>query len=166
MSTFKENVLEQKLETIGGKYPFIFRNGNVKYKEFSLSGLISYNMDLEGLFMDGVKLGIIEDSYERSMTPEGLNIKNNLGYNTNLSNLNVNLERKFKLAVLDWLNNGEIKCLKTPTEGNYLIRLISVSSSPEKGLGRMLHDFSATAYEIEEYSLSNIMDLWYKDKIK
>jgi hypothetical protein len=30
----------------------------------------------------------------------------------------------------------------------------------------MLHDFSATAYEIEEYSLSNIIDLWYKDKIK
>jgi len=45
VSTFKDNILEQKLETIGSKYPYIFKNGKVKYKEFAISGLISYNMD-------------------------------------------------------------------------------------------------------------------------
>jgi hypothetical protein len=34
VSSFKSTVLETKTDTIGGKYPFIFRNGNVEYKEF------------------------------------------------------------------------------------------------------------------------------------
>jgi hypothetical protein len=34
VSSFKETVLEQKQDTIGNKYPFVFRNGNIKYKEF------------------------------------------------------------------------------------------------------------------------------------
>jgi hypothetical protein len=42
VSSFKKNLLEQKTDTIGGKYPFIFRNGRVYYSEFSISGLISY----------------------------------------------------------------------------------------------------------------------------
>jgi hypothetical protein len=33
--------LEAKLNTIGGKYPFFFRNGHTEYKEFNISGLIS-----------------------------------------------------------------------------------------------------------------------------
>jgi hypothetical protein len=46
----KNNILESKQDTIGGKYPYIFRNGNVKYKEFSISGLISYLEDPENDF--------------------------------------------------------------------------------------------------------------------
>ena len=34
-------MLETKTDTIGGKFPFIFRNGSVSYKEFPISGLIS-----------------------------------------------------------------------------------------------------------------------------
>jgi hypothetical protein len=34
VNNFKSTVLETKTNTIGGKYPFIFRNGNVEYKEF------------------------------------------------------------------------------------------------------------------------------------
>ena len=41
MSSFKATKLEQKLDTIGSKYPFIFKNGIVDYKEFPISGLIS-----------------------------------------------------------------------------------------------------------------------------
>ena len=41
VASFKEVLLEQKINTIGSKYPFIFRNGNVGYKEFTISGLIS-----------------------------------------------------------------------------------------------------------------------------
>jgi len=43
--------LEQKTNTIGGKYPFIFRNGNVYYKEFPISGLISYQTDEDFFFI-------------------------------------------------------------------------------------------------------------------
>ena len=42
--------MESKVDTIGSKHPFIFRNGNVGYKEFSISGLISLQMDEENLF--------------------------------------------------------------------------------------------------------------------
>jgi hypothetical protein len=45
VSSFKNDILESKQDTIGGRYPFIFRNGNVKYKEFPVTGLISYLMD-------------------------------------------------------------------------------------------------------------------------
>ena len=36
VSSFKTNHLEAKIDTLGSKYPFIFRNGNVKYKEFPI----------------------------------------------------------------------------------------------------------------------------------
>jgi len=45
VSSFKNDVIESKMDTIGGRYPFIFRNGTVKYKEFPISGLISYLSD-------------------------------------------------------------------------------------------------------------------------
>lgn len=41
MNSFKNTLLESKTDTLGGKYPFIFRNGEVKYKEFSFSGTIA-----------------------------------------------------------------------------------------------------------------------------
>jgi hypothetical protein len=44
-------MLESKTDTIGGKYPFIFRNPRVSYKEFPISGLISYHSDEEELFL-------------------------------------------------------------------------------------------------------------------
>ena len=50
VSSFKEVLLESKTETIGNKHPFIFRNGNVEYKEFPISGLISTLMDDNYLF--------------------------------------------------------------------------------------------------------------------
>jgi hypothetical protein len=53
---------------------------------------------------------------------------------------------------LNWLNNGSIKLFKSSTEGNYLVRLFNVSLSPEEKVGRMLHSFSAVAYEIDKIS--------------
>lgn len=47
MSSFKQNVQEAKVQTIGSQFPFFFRNGNVKYHEFPLSGLISYIPSVE-----------------------------------------------------------------------------------------------------------------------
>jgi hypothetical protein len=55
VSSFKSNILETKVDTIGGKYPFIFRNGNVEYKEFPISGLITLQSDENELFMQGLR---------------------------------------------------------------------------------------------------------------
>jgi len=41
ISQYNHTVVESKNETIGSKYPYIKRNGNVDYRVFSLSGTIS-----------------------------------------------------------------------------------------------------------------------------
>ena len=56
ISSYKHTILESSVQTIGSKYPFITRNGNVNYKEFSISGLVSHFMDEEQLFISHEKL--------------------------------------------------------------------------------------------------------------
>lgn len=128
VTSFKNTLLETKTDTIGSKYPFIFRNGNVKYKEFPISGLISYHADEEKLFMN-YSLETVD---------------------TNLTSENIATERDFKLEVLEWLTNGQPKLFRSPSEGNYVVRLMNTSLAPTDAVGRMLHTFSATAYEIDD----------------
>jgi hypothetical protein len=75
---------------------------------------------------------------------------------TSLTPLNFQKEKEFKLEVLEWLNNGKPKLFKSPAEGNYIVRLMNVSLSPNDTLGRMLHTFNSTAYEIAENSYENL----------
>ena len=131
VSSFKNTILEQKTDTIGSKYPFIFRNGHVKYKEIPIAGLISYLMDDQEYFINKQDLGYME-----------------FNVSTDLTSDNIRAERVFKLEVLEWLNNGEVKLFRSPTEGNYLVRLLNVSLSPNAPLGRMLHTFQCTGYEV------------------
>lgn len=130
MTSFKRDVVEQKTDTIGSKYPFIFRNGNIDYHEFPISGLISYLSDENRQFIPLEELGGIE-------VPT-----------TQLVSENITAERMYKMKVLEWLTNGEPKLFKSPTEGNFVVRLLNVSLSPNDTVGRMLHTFSATAYEV------------------
>lgn len=132
ISSFKTTIIETKTDTIGGKYPFFFRNGNVEYKEFPINGLISYWMDEQEDFISRSALGLDDDTKLPT---------------TNLTDYNIVAERKMKLEVLNWLNNGKPKLFRSPTEGNYLVRLMNVSLTPEDRLSRMIHSFSATAYE-------------------
>ena len=57
VSSFKATILETKTDTLGGQYPFIFRNGDVRYKELNISGLISHMSDNDELFMRKETLG-------------------------------------------------------------------------------------------------------------
>lgn len=140
VSSFKNNIPEQKVDTIGSKYPFIFRNGRVHYKEFPISGLISYQSDENKLFYP-VKPREDLASHPYDITSEDI-------YN----------EREFKLQVLEWLNNGELKIFKSPTEGNYFVKLLNVSLTPIDSVGRMLHTFNCTAYEMYNYDYNNLLD--------
>lgn len=145
VSSMKNNILEAKQDTIGGQHPFIFRNNQVKYKDFSLSGLISYLQDPDNEFK--VEFG----DYKNTNT-------------TNLTDENIAKERIFKLEVLDWLNNGKTKLLKSPTEGNYQVRIMNVSMSPNDTLGRMLHNFTATAIEVKDKNFKVKVDLNFTGK--
>lgn len=152
VSSFKNTVLESKIDTIGSKYPFIFKNGNVRYKEFSVAGLISLLSDENNLFFD---LGTDDDEFRQNSPAERESTVSPIR-TTQLTPKNIYNERNFKLEVLEWLTNGEPKLFRSPVEGNYIVRLLKVSLSPNDTLGRMLHTFSSTAYEIAEYNYNNL----------
>ena len=78
---------------------------------------------------------------------------------TDLTSENVMSERYFKLAVLDWLTDGKPKLFRSPTEGNYIVRLLNVSLTPKTELGRMIHEFTCTAYEIADFNYQSLLDL-------
>jgi hypothetical protein len=137
IGNIKTNILESKTDTLGNKYPFFFRNGHVNYKEFTIAGLISYFMDNDSFFL----------------TEEEFTVKDPT---TNLIGENLSAERTFKMHVLDWLNNGKPKLFRSPTEGNFIVRLMKVTLAPENKLGRMLHTFNSTAYEIAECNYENL----------
>lgn len=160
ISSFKTVLQESKLDTIGNKYPFIFRNGNVAYKQFPISGLISYLMDNDELFMLKDKIGFFGIQNKRDLSPSKVVSFANTFQpdSTQLDTQNIAKERIFKTEVLNWLNNGEIKLFRSPTEGNFIIRLMDVSLSPNTTLGRMLHTFSATAYEMKDCSITTLKD--------
>lgn len=137
VASMKNNRLENKVNTIGSRYPFITRNGHVNHKEFSLSGLISYQMDDYRNFMSWKDLGI-QQNY------------------TDLISENINAEREFKLEVLRWLDDGKPKIFKSPVEGNYIVRLMGISLTPTDTVGRMLHTFNCTASEIAPFDYDTL----------
>lgn len=196
VSSFKTTLLESKVDTIGSKYPFVFRNGKVAYKEFPISGLISYHMDENQLFMTNEELGLddtlsskrrpatIEESINDRYTEDDfdeLRLHGKIAFiktikdkqktraelveeyenkkirTTQYEAYNIAAERTFKLSVLDWLNNGEIKLFRSPGEGNYLVRLMNVSLTPEDKTGRMIHNFQCTAYEMADFTYNNLL---------
>lgn len=153
VTSFKNTILESKMDTIGGKYPFFFRNGNVKYKEFPISGLISTLTDENGDFMSGLQ--IVEPLRVLSEADAATSFADPL---TSLSAENFRREREFKTEVLEWLTNGKPKLFRSPGEGSFLVRLMNTSLSPNDTLSRMLHTFSCTAYEIADCTFENLRE--------
>lgn len=157
VSSFKNDLQEQKIDTIGSKYPFIFRNGNICYKEFPVAGLLSFSMDNNLLFL-------LEDEIRQAAILEEEKIRNKnstvtVRQDKDLISENLMSERYFKLLVLDWLTNGKPKLFRSPAEGNYIVRLLNVNLSPKDELGRMIHEFTSTAYEIADYTQQNLNNL-------
>ena len=117
------------METIGSRFPHFYRNSAIKYKDFGISGLITHLME--------------EGRYE---------------FTTDLTDDNIAAERNFRLEVLDWLGSEKLKLFKSPTEGNYIVRLMNVSLSPNDVVGRMIYSFSCNAYEVAEYNYDGLID--------
>ena len=144
VSSIKTIVPETKIETIGSKYPFFFRNGAVEYKEIPLSGLIAMEMDEQGWFSS------------RAQANEEVRPGTNTQNREILSSAQlIRQEREFKMQVESWLRNGQPKLFRSGPEGMYAVRLMNISLSPNDTLGRRLHTFQATGYEID--SANNLM---------
>lgn len=176
ISSLKETVLETKMDTIGSQYPFILRNGYVQYKELAIQGLLSLLSDDSGRFMNCKtcasrdacpssyknkrceKYNQLQENEKRLITPSQSNSISE-GSRSNVSADNIYNERQFKLEVLEWLNNGEPKIFRSPTEGNYIVRIMNTSLTPMDTLSRMLHTFKCSAYQIADWSFKNLVDL-------
>lgn len=177
LSSFKHTVLANKIDTLGSKYPTITRNGDAYYAEFPITGLISFNLDSDQTFFKYKtnptagyyykdELIIPDTKFEldhinaRIEATNGINSTNKTftdrKIDNNLTDNNIFIERKFREKVEEFLNNGEAKLFKSPTEGNIIVSLMNISLTPEETLGRMIYNFSATAYEIIDYSIENL----------
>lgn len=159
LSSFKHSVLESKSDTLGSKYPTIFRNGHAYYAEFPISGLISFHMDDDNTFFELKRDGYY---YKDKLIIPFDNIEDNTierTIDTNLTHSNIFIEKIFRDKVEEFLNDGSSKLYKSATEGNIIINLMNISLSPEKTLSRMIYKFSATAYEVADFNLSNLNNL-------
>jgi hypothetical protein len=116
---------------------------------------LSLQSDPEERFLKGVQS--VELSSVRGSTPSLIEPTGSL--DNQLTSYNIQREREFKLAALEWLNNGKPKLFRSPSEGNYIVRLMNISMTPNDTLGRMLHTFSCTAYEIAEHTFENLVSL-------
>lgn len=145
VASMKQVIMESKVETIGSKYPFIKRNAYTNYKQFPISGLISYFMDDNNVFTSKDK--IFKDSLDLYET---YNWDNRItDYNNHI------LEREFRNKVSDFLHANNIKLFRSLTEGNILIKLMDINFTPEQGLGRYIYSFTATACEIDAATVLN-----------
>lgn len=166
MTSFKHTTLSAKLDTLGSTYPHLVRNGYAYYAEFPINGLISFQMDEDqtffvhgddGYYYDG-ELVIPNDKFSRYI---GNRTNDSLSYliDSNLTDDNIFVERKFREKVEEFLNNFEYKLFKSPTEGNFIVGLMNISMTPNQQLGRMIYSFTGTAYEVMENTLENLNDV-------
>lgn len=180
MNTFKHTVLASKQDTLGDRYPHLVRNGYAYYAEFPITGLISFQMDddktfmrlgSEGYLYDGnlaiprdkfEEQGVSRPACEKDIDTSGLSSGtnyNDLTIDHTLTDNNIYIERRFREKAEEFLNDFEYKLYKSPTEGNIVIGLMNVSLTPNATLGRMIFEFSATAYEVLENTLENLNEV-------
>lgn len=158
ISTFKRNISESKIDTIGSQFPFIKRNGYVNYLQFSISALIASAMDEEGLFL----------------TREEIYGDNHLYYDDYNDNNRITkyndfiYEKFFRDKVMDFLYEDNVKLFRSPTEGNIIVRLMDTQLQPNQTLGRRIWSFTSNVYEIDNYSMENLdkYNLIIKDTVK
>lgn len=153
INSFKINVSDNTVTTIGGKHPYITRNGNMYYRTFSLSGTIAYEMDAEHQF-----------ATRSSIYGDWINVYGSYFVNRYINERNDRItQRKFRELVMAYFYDDTPKLFRSTPEGNILVRITDVNLTPKQELARMIYDFSCTAIEIgdasiENYKLYNIQD--------
>lgn len=148
ISSSNITIAESKTDTIGSQYPFVRRNGNMYYRTFQCSGLITGFMD-EDAHLFATK----QELYHNSQ--DGYNIVRQQVENR-VNQYDYTYERIFREKVQSFLYDNKIKLFKSLQEGNILVKLMNISLTPKNELGRLLYTFSAQAVEIDEPTLKNL----------
>lgn len=149
VDNYRKNVSEAKIDTIGSKYPFVRRNGNMNYSSFGLSGLITCFMDEDEIFTTENE---ILNGQQLLYKAQSIDI------NKSLKETEMIYERKFRDKVMEFLYEDKIRLFKSPMMKNSLIKLMDVSLSPVDGMNKILYSFTATCIEIMEPTIDNLKD--------
>ena len=175
ITNFKYISQESITNTLGGKFPIVRINGDTKYRQFTLSGTLSFEMDWRTDITPSF------DSRNRNMSSwireDNCSLFFNLSnfYNnikSNLKNQYKNMkdvfEKRYRDLAISFLNDRKPKIFRSPTEGNMIVYLSNISFTPNKQLSRNVYDFSATVTEICELNLENLKkyNLIYDNKEK
>ena len=155
INNLKYNTQDSIINTLGGQYPYIRRNGSTYYKTFNISGLISYHSEMEE-FNEAIDTSLTTAPTIGKMPISTFEYSSMLKDIQDTQDSEINLERIFRERVIQFLYNDRVKLFKSPTEGNMLIKLTNISLSPKKELGRMIYSFSAQATEIAEATEENL----------
>ena len=166
------NLQESKTDTIGSQFPWIRRNGAIKYRTFSLGGLISYLGNNEMILFSNSENSDTNIEYQNNLAEQNINglfySKDDLfpqevselyqSYNLDNGITNYNdimLEKVFRDKVIDFLLEDRPVLFRSATEGNILIRLMDLSFSPNTQLKNYIYSFGSTAVEIAECNFDN-----------
>ena len=145
ISSFKRTIQESRTDTLGSQFPFVRRNGYANYAQFPIGGLISFQIDESDLFTSleelfGKHLYLYTDYNDDHRITEA----NNIVY-----------EKLFKDKVIEFLYSEQPKLFRSATEGNFIVKIMDASFSPNATLGRRIVSFTATAYEVAECNIDN-----------
>lgn len=148
ISGYKVVSQESITNTLGGNYPIIRSNGDTKYHQFNISGLI-YE---EGLVDESTP----DDPWSHITAQEPtLYLRGNQTLVT-MSQTSAIVRKRARDKIIEFLTNRQPKLFRSFEEGAMIIRLTNVSFTPNKTLGRRVYDFSATATELCDCTVENI----------
>ena len=145
VSSFKRTIQESRTDTIGSQFPFVRINGNANYAQFPIGGLISFQIDESNLFTS------IEELFGKHLY---LYTDYNNNHKITEAN-NIVYEKLFKDKVIEFLYSEQPKLFRSATEGNFIVKIMDVSFSPNATLGRRIVSFTATTYEVAECNIDN-----------
>lgn len=180
ISAYKHNVVDVVSATLGGKYPYIRRNGQQNYRSFNLNGMItieslrddSYNAeDIRDSFASTASTGLSHDFItERLYAPSSINFAvrseefddtlsryYNLYINGTItqSEYQVICEKLYRDKIVEFLYSPQIKLFKSLEEGNMFVYLTNIQLTPNKTLSRRVYNFSCQVVEAIPTTMEN-----------
>ena len=166
ISQYNHTVVESKNETIGSKYPYIKRNGNVDYRVFSLSGIISAFMSNQqypetyivqnGTVRKNVLSQNLMEASRAILYKDYLSLYDNYNAENHINNHNDYIyEHDFRQKVIEFLYKHNVKLYRSTTEGNILVKLMDINFTPDKTSSRLIYNFTCTAVEVDKCSIEN-----------
>ena len=162
IASYKYNIIDTVTPTLGGKYPFIRRNGYQKYRSFNLSGLISYHAEEVMQAGEEAPDDHYKDTFLSQFEADYSGVRA-LMTDTDYERIK---ERQYRESVINFLQDGQVKLFRTLEESNIFVRLTNVTLTPKKELGRMIYTFSCVAVECMATSEDNYDKYCYGTKKK